>query len=264
MARPQNGRCDAGAYESAPPLLANVTAAATGPNTATVSASVNAYLQDTTVVARYGTTTTYGVMSQAIDAGSANGTVPVVVQLIGLAPATTYHVVLDAANADGAVTSMDVAFVTAPGSRGGEGGSVAPVIANIRQSARRWLPGPTLATLTRARGRTLPIGTTFTFGLDQVASVTLTFTRVTPGRRVNGRCVAPRARNQHRPTCGRQLLAGTLTFAGHPGANQIRFYGRLSRRARLAPGNYRMVTVAVNRAGQRSARQRLSFTILRP
>jgi hypothetical protein len=46
------------------------------------------------------------------------------------------------------------------------------------------------------------------------------------------------------------------------GANRFRFTGRLSRRA-LAPGRYRLVAVAKDGTGQRSATRRISFRVLR-
>jgi hypothetical protein len=84
------------------------------------------------------------------------------------------------------------------------------------------------------------------------------------GRVVKRHCLAPSTRNQHRSRCTRALVAGTLAFAAHAGANQIHFYGRLSRRAQLTPGNYAVDIGAINPAGQRSAPQRLSFTIVNP
>ncbi|MGZ4332325.1 MAG: choice-of-anchor Q domain-containing protein [Solirubrobacteraceae bacterium] len=267
VARPQNGRCDAGAYESAPPQLTNVAVAATGPTTATVNASVDANLQDTNMAARFETTTAYGVTSHTVDAGAGGAPVRVSLPLIGLAASTTYHVALVASNPDGTVTSTDMTFTTAAGpSSGGAGGGGrgrgAPIITNARQSALRWLPSRTRATLTR--GHALPVGTTFTFGLDQTAEVTLTFTHMASGRLVRRHCRAPSRRNEHRPKCTRALVAGTLLFAAHAGANRIRFYGRLSRRAQLTPGDYAVDIGAINGAGRRSGPRRLRFTIAKP
>jgi hypothetical protein len=178
--RPQRAACDVGAYESAPPGLTHVNATATGPTTATVTADVDPHLQDTTVVVRSGPSASYGSSSQAVDAGSSEGVVHVSVPLTGLAPGATYHLAVVATNADGTTSSADeTRTVGRPGP--GPGGGV-PVLTNVRQSARRWLPGQALATLARRR---LPVGTTFTFGLSAAATVTLSFTQTLPGRRIN-------------------------------------------------------------------------------
>jgi hypothetical protein len=121
-----------------------------------------------------------------------------------------------------------------------------------------------LSPATDARSGRAGAQATFTFGLDQTAKVTLTFTRMAPGRLVKRHCLAPSKRNHRRPRCTRALVAGTLTFVAHAGTNRIRFYGRLSRRTQLKPGSYAVDIVAINGAGRRSPPQRLSFTIVSP
>ena len=257
--RPQRAACDAGAYESAPPGLTHVSATGTGPTTATVTADVDPHLRDTTVVVRFGRSASYGSSSQAVAVGSAAGVVHVSVPVTGLGPGASYHLALVATNADGATSSADRTLNV--GGPGPGGGAPAPVLTNVRQSARRWLPGQALATL--ARRRRLPVGTTFTFGLSAAATVTLSFTQTLPGRRIKGRCVAPSRQNRGRPTCSRVRRAGSLVLRGHAGADRVRFYGRLSNRSRLKPGSYTVTIAAVGRNGRRSAQRMLSFTIVR-
>ena len=155
--------------ESAPPGLTHVNATATGPTTATVTADVDPHLRDTTVVVRFGPSASYGSSSQAVDAGSSEAAVGVSVPVTGLTPGASYHLALVATNADGTTSSADQALTVGSPGRGGR----APVLTNVRQSARRWLPGQALATL--ARRRRVPVGTTFTFGLSAAATVTLSF-----------------------------------------------------------------------------------------
>ena len=257
--RPQGSACDAGAYEHAPPSLANVRASATGTAGASVTADVEPHAQDTNVVVRYGTSAAYGAASQPVDAGSGDGVVHLSVALVGLAPGSTYHVEILATNADGTTRSAD-STVTTTGSGASGGGSVAPVLTNVRESAAHWLAGRALATL--ARRRSLPVGTTFSLALNETARLTLTFTRTLPGRLVKRRCVATSSRNRRQPTCTRTLVAGQLAFSAHAGSNRVAFYGSLSRRARLQPGAYTVTIVAVNAAGQSSSQRRLSFTIV--
>jgi virginiamycin B lyase len=151
--------------------------------------------------------------------------------------------------------------VTPAGSGGGGGGGKAPIVRHVRQSARRWLAGNHLASISAKRK--LPVGTTFSFVLNESARVTLTFTQAVTGRRVHGRCVARNARGAKRRRCSLAVVRGTLTVTGHAGANSVHFEGRLAGRRRLGPGSYTVAIIAANPAGQRSATQRLSFTIVR-
>ncbi|WP_084285986.1 S8 family serine peptidase [Solirubrobacter soli] len=130
--------------------------------------------------------------------------------------------------------------------------TVAPAAARIsgaRVSSRRFRLSatPKLAQASRA-----PIGTTFTYVLDRAAPVRFDFTQPRGGRAVGGKCAA---RNERGPKC--TLQRGSLTFAGHAGANTVRFQGWLSRTRKLTPGAYTLVLTA----GQTS--QQLQFTIVR-
>jgi hypothetical protein len=106
-----------------------------------------------------------------------------------------------------------------------------------------------------------PVGTTFSFTLDQPARVSLSFTQRLRGRTVNGRCVAATTANRHQPACSLKVVAPTLFVAGHSGVNRIAFQGRVSRSKQLAPGRYIMLVTATNAGGQRSRARSLSFTI---
>jgi CSLREA domain-containing protein len=113
-ARPVGAACDSGAYQVAPPSIGGVSAGAITTNGATVAASVNPNLQDTTVVVNYGTTTSYGSSTTAVDLGAGNSAVTVTAALTGLAPNTTYHFDMVATNADGLTTSSDGVLTTLP------------------------------------------------------------------------------------------------------------------------------------------------------
>jgi hypothetical protein len=81
---------------------------------ATLAASVSPNLQDTTVVVNYGTTTSYGSSTTAVDLGAGNSAVPFTAAVTGLAPNTTYHFDVVATNADGLTTSSDGVLTTLP------------------------------------------------------------------------------------------------------------------------------------------------------
>jgi hypothetical protein len=56
-------------------------------------------------------------------------------------------------------------------------------------------------------------------------------------------------------------LRGGFTHAGKMGANRFKFTGRLGGR-KLKPGRYRLVQVAVDAAGNKSATRRVRFRIV--
>jgi hypothetical protein len=134
-------------------------------------------------------------------------------------------------------------------------------ISHLTQSAAIWRAGNALAKISRSHRRKPPIGTVFSFVLNQPARVTLTFTMRAPGRRVHSRCVAPGAKTKHNPKCARKVFAGTLTLSAHQGTNHVRFAGRLSRARRLRPGRYTLALTATNADGQHAGTGAVSFTL---
>jgi hypothetical protein len=136
-----------------------------------------------------------------------------------------------------------------------------PLITVVRQSASVWRAGSVLAFITR--NRRPPIGTVFSFDLNEQAKVTLTFTQRRAGRKVHGNCVAQNRNNKRKPRCTRTLVAGTLKLAAHKGANHIHFQGRLSHPRTLKPGRYTLAISASNAARQRTTSRSLSFTIVK-
>ena len=135
-----------------------------------------------------------------------------------------------------------------------------PSISALSQSASVWRGGSRLAQITAKRKP--PVGTVFSFNLNERASLTFTFTQRAAGRKVNGKCVAHTAKNNRKPRCTRIMVAGTISFTAHPGRNSVHFYGRLSKRRRLNPGRYAL-TLTATAAGNRTKSRALSFTIVK-
>jgi hypothetical protein len=131
-----------------------------------------------------------------------------------------------------------------------------PSVQNARQSATRWREGNQLARITREK---TPIGTTFSFSLNEQATVSFSFTQILHRDR---RCLH-NAHKMQRKGCGDTVTRGTLSFAGHSGMNNVAFSGRVSRANKLKAGRYKLVITAINSAGQRSAPVSLGFTITR-
>jgi len=137
-----------------------------------------------------------------------------------------------------------------------------PVISGVSESAKSWRESNALVRVSIAKKRA-PVGTTFSFTLDQAASVTFAFKTKATGRKVKGKCVAQTRSDRHKPACSRTILAGTFVFAAHAGTNRVRFAGRISASRKLPPGRYTLEIVAVNNEGKASAPQTLTFTIVK-
>jgi hypothetical protein len=135
-----------------------------------------------------------------------------------------------------------------------------PAVQDARQSTTRWREGNRLARISRAK---TPTGTTFSFSLNEQATVTFSFAQRVSGRNVSGKCVTRTEKNRRKTACTRTVTAGSLTFTGHSGSNAVAFQGRISTVKKLKPGAYALVITATNSAGVRSAPRSLSFTIVK-
>jgi len=136
----------------------------------------------------------------------------------------------------------------------------APVLGTIAQTASSWREGTRLASL--AAHRRAPVGTTFSFTLSEAATLSLSFSTRTGGRRVKGRCVAQGPHNVRARRCSRSLVMGRLSLKAQGGRDRVRFQGLLSRHSRLQPGSYTLTAIATT-GGLSSAPRSLSFTIVR-
>ncbi|HEX4035292.1 MAG TPA: protease pro-enzyme activation domain-containing protein [Solirubrobacteraceae bacterium] len=128
---------------------------------------------------------------------------------------------------------------------------VAPVakLSGVRQASARWVKSA-------GAGSGLPVGTTFSFTLNQAATVRLTFLKAGSGRLKGGRCLAPKFAKANARSCARSV--GALTIHAHTGVNKIRFLGRTPP---LGKGRYTVTLVATGKSGQRSPTATLRFTI---
>jgi hypothetical protein len=110
-----------------------------------------------------------------------------------------------------------------------------------------------------ARLRPAPSGTTFTYSLSEPAKVAITISRLAPGRRQQGHCVARAHRGQR---CAIPKRVGVLTRSAKAGSNSVPFSGRLGTRA-LRPGRYQATIVASVTGAPASAPRKLHFRIVR-
>ena len=168
-----------------------------------------------------------------------------------------------AISADRAVTATFVPATTTPTTGSNPPPSAPPSISSLKQSAPTWRERGKPARR-NAKKKLPPLGTTFSFAANEPATVTLTFTQPVPGRRASGKCVAQTRSNKHKPRCVLIRIAGQQTLSAHPGTNDVRFQGRVSRTHKLRPGRYTLTIAASNTAGERTTTSRsLNFTIVK-
>ena len=113
VGRPQQGGCDIGAYEFAPPGATTGSAGGVGVTSASVGGSLRPNLRASSYTFEYGTTTAYGSATGTQSAGAGNSPLTVSGSLTGLKAATTYHYRLVGTNADGTSGGADRTFRTA-------------------------------------------------------------------------------------------------------------------------------------------------------
>jgi hypothetical protein len=135
-----------------------------------------------------------------------------------------------------------------------------PAVAGLHQAHRKWREGGPRPR--RGHPKT-PIGTTFSWKLNEPAQLRFVFTQQVPGRRSAGACVAQSRRNRLHRRCTRTITVGTHNAPAGPGAGKWTFKGRMANGLRLKPGTYTVTIVARNATtGAQSNPVRLRFTIV--
>jgi IPT/TIG domain len=205
------------------------------------------YAQGQAVTAVYSCTAPAGTSVTSCAGPVANGA-PIDTSTLGL-----HMFTVNAVDGDGGPATKSVSYtVVAAGT---------PIVSGVSETAKTWRENNALPHIS-AKNK-VPVGTTFSFALNEPATVTLSFTRQAAGRKIHGTCAAQTKKNRGKPRCTRTILAGTLTFTGRPGTNKVRFAGRTSHTNKLKPGRYTLQITATNTPGKRSAPRSLTFTIAR-
>jgi hypothetical protein len=135
-----------------------------------------------------------------------------------------------------------------------------PVVTGFGESATRWRRSRSLPSISSASSA--PVGTTFSFSLNESAAATFTFTQSVAGRHARGRCVTPNSGNAHKPRCKRTVTVGGFAVSGKVGQNKVRFQGRLSSAKTLKPGTYAVSVTAHDAHGLKGVSRSISFTIV--
>jgi hypothetical protein len=158
---------------------------------------------------------------------------------------------------DGTSNAVPASVTIQVGTGGGAPDHTPPAISAIKVSAKKWRLGSSLAKISKA-----PVGTAISFGLSEAARASLTFQRAQPGRRSGRNCVKQTGANDARPKCTRYVGAGSINFNAKSGQNKVRFQGLITKSRKLSLGGYRVVVGARDAAGNRSARNGPTFTIV--
>jgi|GEM_PF-5296263 len=135
----------------------------------------------------------------------------------------------------------------------------APRLSKLRRKRRVFAVGRRSTPKVARTSRTARLGTTFSYVLNQDATVAVKIKQVLPGHRVRRKC-----RRRHvgeKRDCTRMRKRGVFFRHSHKGANSMPFSGRLRKRP-LAPGNYRAIFTAFNVFGKSAPRTR-AFRIVR-
>jgi PKD domain len=138
-----------------------------------------------------------------------------------------------------------------------------PKLSQVSQRHKRWREGSKAATIARKRksGRP-PVGTSFSFRVNQAARVTLTFTQSSAGRKVKGKCQTPNKPNRKRPSCQRTLTRATLGFSVSAGHHAVKFQGHAGKK-KIPLGAYTLHVEATNATQQHSRTATLKFTVVK-
>lgn len=244
LARPQGPACDTGAFEAANPSATTGAASDVGTSAATLNGTAATKLRATTYYFRFGKTDSYGSRTATGEAGGATAPSAVASALTGLEPATTYHYRLVVTNEDGRAVGNDATFTTAALPPGDSPPPPPPPP-----------PADTTAPVFVAVSAT---GKRVKYALSEAARVALTIRRASAGRKVGKRCKKPTKANRARRKCTRFVKVKGFSQTAVAGANQATIPGK-----KLRPGKYRVVLVATDAAGNKSAPKRVSFRVKR-
>jgi hypothetical protein len=132
-----------------------------------------------------------------------------------------------------------------------------PSITGLHESALKWreknVPPSTPA------HEQPPVGTTFTFTLNEPALVKFTFTARLAGRTVEHRCVPKTTHNAGRPHCA---FKSSVSSQYHKGPDRWVFGGGLVKVGFLSPGNYTL-TLTATVGALTSIPRHITFTVVK-
>lgn len=251
--RPAGAACDVGAYELATPGA--TTAAATSIHA--TSATLNGFAFNPDLAAgaasfQFGTSPSYGSVSDSQPVAALIRQAAFAVSLKGLKPSTTYHFRAVAANGLGSVPGADQTFTTTAGA----------TISGLRLNPSSIVPAAGRgASITRSKRKRT--GATVSFRASDQGVTTFTVQRQRRGYRSGRRCVArkPRGKGKVR-RCTLYKSVGSFSRRTNAGPGHFHFTGRVKRKP-LTPGRYRLQAAETDSDGHKGKTSARSFRIVR-
>ena len=227
-----------------PPTPTTGAATSVGETSATLNGTLGAG-GSSAAYFQYGTTAAYGASTATQSVGASSSPSPLAAAIGGLVPGTTYHFRLVAENSGGVVYGGDQTFMIEvrstttsptetitnprPTSLATLGRKrPASCGAGRRQSTTRWREGNRPARVSRAK---TPTGTTFSFSLNEPATVAFSFTQRAGGRTTTAGSSPSRAkvaltRWRSRADLAREEAQAGPLHAGDHGHRRCRCYAR--------------------------------------
>jgi hypothetical protein len=132
-------------------------------------------------------------------------------------------------------------------------------LTGLSETNKTFAPGKASTPVSGQTARRRARATTFSFKLDQAATVTVTIQRKGSGRRVRHACKPPSNRLRHNAKCTLYTTVATLARTAHAGLNKLEFTGRVRGRV-LRPAQYQALFSTTDAAGS-SRPQAITFTI---
>lgn len=140
------------------------------------------------------------------------------------------------------------------------GGSTAspPVVSDLKISPAAFKPATSGPSVARKKSAT---AATISFQVSKKSDVTFAVDSKTRGRRVGGKCKAPKPSNQGKPGCTLFVPVGNFFAAAQSGASSVAFSGRVGGKA-LSAGKYRLGVSARGGSGPAGAVAYKSFEVV--
>jgi hypothetical protein len=160
--------------------------------TITTPAANATYTQGQALTAAYSCTAPAGATVTACAGPVANGA-PIDTQALG-----SHTFTVNAQDSDGGTATKSAGYTVVAAVM------PAPIVSGAGETAKTWRENDALPHITVVKKKRPPIGTAFSFTLNERATVTLSFTQRSGGRKVHGKCVAQTKKNRRKPRCTRR------------------------------------------------------------
>jgi hypothetical protein len=141
---------------------------------------------------------------------------------------------------------------------------LAPAITGLKLTNSKFRVGTKkTALVAKKKKKKAPAGTTLSYALSEIATVSIGIEKATAGRKSGGVCVKPtsKLKKAKAKKCTRYVVINTLTRLQLAGANKVSFSGRIDK-TKLKPGKYRFSITGKDAKGNVSAPVKKSFTIV--